>query len=72
MRNELAEFFGEKGKLQFQYLFQDTEHIVEVAYVVDIFGYLNELNLSLQGQHVWIRLRKYEPSNKIAALNEEG
>ena len=51
LRDELKEFFRQKGKSQFEQLFGDNIHRHKVAYLVDIFTLLNELNLSLQGQN---------------------
>ena len=48
LRNELRDFFVQQKKEDLvEYLHED---VVSLAYLVDIFSRLNELNLSLQGQ----------------------
>ena len=47
--DELDTFFNQKSKTQFKALFGDKNQLHKIAYLVDIFVILNELNLSLQG-----------------------
>ncbi|XP_040191825.1 zinc finger BED domain-containing protein 5-like [Rana temporaria] len=49
LRNELKTFFNQKAKPQFEALFSDENELQKIAYLVDIFAILSELNLSLQG-----------------------
>lgn len=42
-------FFNQKAIRQFEALFSDKSELQKIAYLVDIFTILNELNLSLQG-----------------------
>ncbi|KAK1339678.1 hypothetical protein QTO34_018232 [Cnephaeus nilssonii] len=44
-----ALFHTEKERPQFEALFSDKSELQKIAYLVDIFAILNELNLSLQG-----------------------
>ncbi|XP_034288737.2 protein FAM200B [Pantherophis guttatus] len=47
--DELKMFFNQKARPQFEALFSDKSELQKIAYLVDIFAILNELNLSLQG-----------------------
>ena len=47
--DELKTFSYQKSKPQFKALFGDKNQLNKIAYMVDIFAILNELNLSLQG-----------------------
>ncbi|XP_032742843.1 protein ZBED8-like [Rattus rattus] len=47
--DELKMFFNQKAIRQFEALFSDKSELQKIAYLVDIFTILNELNLSLQG-----------------------
>ncbi|XP_070270292.1 LOW QUALITY PROTEIN: protein FAM200C [Myotis yumanensis] len=49
LRDELKTFFNQKTRPQFEALFSDKSELQKIAYLVDIFAILNELNLSLQG-----------------------
>ncbi|XP_053431246.1 protein ZBED8-like isoform X2 [Nycticebus coucang] len=49
LRDELKTFFNQKGRPQFEALFSNNCELQKIAYLVDIFAILNELNLSLQG-----------------------
>lgn len=49
LRDELKTFFIQKARPQFEALFSDKIGLLKIAYLVDIFTILNELNLSLQG-----------------------
>ncbi|XP_070599912.1 protein FAM200C-like [Erythrolamprus reginae] len=49
LRDELKAFFNQKGRPQFEALFSDNSELQKIAYLVDVFDILNELNLSLQG-----------------------
>ena len=49
LRDELKTFFYKKSKAQFEALFGDKNQLHKIAYLVEIFAILNELNLSLQG-----------------------
>ena len=47
--DELKTFLNQKSKPQFETLLGDKNQLHKIAYLVDIFVILNELNLSLQG-----------------------
>jgi hypothetical protein len=47
----LAVFFPEKGKMEFKDLFSQDKKLNQIAYLVDIFGLLNQLNISLEGHN---------------------
>ncbi|XP_007648258.1 zinc finger BED domain-containing protein 5 [Cricetulus griseus] len=49
LRDELKIFFSQKGRPQLEALFSDESELQKMAYLVDIFAILHELNLSLQG-----------------------
>ncbi|KAM4749061.1 zinc finger BED domain-containing protein 5-like [Rhinophrynus dorsalis] len=49
LRDELKMFFHQKAKPQFEAIFSDANKLQKIAYLVDIFAILNDLNLSLQG-----------------------
>lgn len=49
LRDELKTFFNQKARPQYEALFSDKSELQKIAYLVDIFTILNELNLSLQG-----------------------
>nr|XP_021512928.1 protein ZBED8-like [Meriones unguiculatus] len=49
LRDELRMFFNQKARPQFEALFSDKSELQKIAYLVDIFAILNELNQSLQG-----------------------
>ncbi|XP_015685817.1 protein ZBED8-like, partial [Protobothrops mucrosquamatus] len=49
LHDELKTFFNQKASPQFEALFSDKSELQKIAYLVDIFAILNELNLSLQG-----------------------
>ncbi|XP_066450060.1 SCAN domain-containing protein 3-like [Eleutherodactylus coqui] len=49
LRHELKTFFSQKVRPQFETLFSDKTELQKIAYLVDIFAILNDLNLSLQG-----------------------
>ena len=49
LRHELKTIFNKKSKQQLEVLFGDKNQLPKIAYLVDIFAILNELNLSLQG-----------------------
>nr|XP_008103991.1 PREDICTED: SCAN domain-containing protein 3 isoform X1 [Anolis carolinensis]XP_008103992.1 PREDICTED: SCAN domain-containing protein 3 isoform X1 [Anolis carolinensis]XP_008103993.1 PREDICTED: SCAN domain-containing protein 3 isoform X1 [Anolis carolinensis]XP_008103994.1 PREDICTED: SCAN domain-containing protein 3 isoform X1 [Anolis carolinensis]XP_008103995.1 PREDICTED: SCAN domain-containing protein 3 isoform X1 [Anolis carolinensis]XP_008103997.1 PREDICTED: SCAN domain-containing protei len=49
LRDELKMFFNQKARPQYEALFSDESELQKIAYLVDIFTILNELNLSLQG-----------------------
>ncbi|XP_039180852.1 zinc finger BED domain-containing protein 5-like isoform X2 [Crotalus tigris] len=49
LRDELKMFFNQKARPQFEALYSDKSELQKIAYLVDIFAILNELNLSLQG-----------------------
>jgi hypothetical protein len=51
LHEELAVFFTEKGKMEFKYLFSRDEKLNQIAYLADMFGLLNQLNISLQGHN---------------------
>ena len=48
-RDELKTFLNPKSKPPFEALFGDQNHIHKIAYLVDFFAILKELNLSPQG-----------------------
>ena len=64
LRDELKTFFDKKSKPQFEALFGDKNQLHKIAYLVDIFAILNELNLSLQGPNATC----LDLSEKIRAL----
>ena len=49
LRDELKTFCYKKSNPQFEALFGDKNQLHKIAYLVDIFAILNELNLYLQG-----------------------
>ncbi|CAI5795665.1 Hypothetical predicted protein [Podarcis lilfordi] len=49
LRDELKTFFNQKARPQLEAHFSDKSELPKIAYLVDIFAILNELNLSLQG-----------------------
>ena len=49
LRDELKTFLNKTSKPQFEALFGDKDQLHKIAYLVDIFAFLNERNLSLQG-----------------------
>ena len=49
LRDEIKTFVNKKSKPQFEALFGNKNQLNKIAYLVDIFAILNELNLSLQG-----------------------
>ncbi|XP_048351811.1 protein ZBED8-like [Sphaerodactylus townsendi] len=49
LHDELKTFFNQKARPQFEALFSDKSELQKIAYLVDIFAILNELNVSLQG-----------------------
>ena len=54
LRDEVVSFFYTLDNLteefiNYYYLFEDTDFLVKLAYLADIFAILNELNLSMQG-----------------------
>ncbi|XP_048344945.1 protein ZBED8-like isoform X2 [Sphaerodactylus townsendi] len=49
LRDELKTFFNQEARPQFEALFSDKSELQKIAYLVDIFAILNELNVSLQG-----------------------
>jgi hypothetical protein len=49
LHEELA--VTEKGKMEFKDLFSQDEKLNQIAYLADIFGLLNQLNISLQGHN---------------------
>ena len=64
LRDELKTFFNKKSKPLFEALFGDKNQFHKIAYLVDIFAILNELNLSLQGPSATCR----DLSEKIRAF----
>jgi predicted porin len=51
LHDYLKEFSYKKGKMECEDLFSQGEKLNHIAYVADMFGLLNELNVSLQGQN---------------------
>ena len=49
LRDEFKKFFDKKSKPQFEALFGDKNQLHKIAYLVNIFAILNELDLSPQG-----------------------
>jgi hypothetical protein len=43
---ELAVFFSDEGEMQFKDLFSQDKKFNETAYLADMFGLLNQLNVS--------------------------
>jgi hypothetical protein len=54
LNEELAVFFTVKGKMEFKDLFSQDEKLNTIAYLADMFGLLNQLNISLQGHNSFI------------------
>ncbi|KAM4697851.1 zinc finger BED domain-containing protein 5-like [Rhinophrynus dorsalis] len=48
LRDELKMFFHQKAKPQFEAIFSEANKLQKIAYLVDIFAILKDLNLSLQ------------------------
>uniref|UniRef100_K7FGQ0 Uncharacterized protein n=1 Tax=Pelodiscus sinensis TaxID=13735 RepID=K7FGQ0_PELSI len=48
-QNELKTFFVLQNKTEFEYLFTENKNLYKIVYLVDSFGLLNDLNVSLQG-----------------------
>ena len=51
LRKEIERFLSEKGS-PLQEKFRDGEFVTSLAYMSDVFSFLNELNTSLQGRQV--------------------
>jgi hypothetical protein len=51
LHEELAVFLMEKGNMEFKDLFSQDEKLNQIAYLADMFGLLNQLNISLQGHN---------------------
>jgi hypothetical protein len=51
LHEELTVFSTEKGKMEFKDLFSQDEKLNQIAYLADMFGLLNQLNMSLQGHN---------------------
>jgi hypothetical protein len=49
LHEELAVFFTEEEKMEFKDLFSQDEKLNQIAYLADMFGLLDQLNISLQG-----------------------
>jgi hypothetical protein len=49
--DELAVPFHRKGKMEFKDLFSQDEKLNQIAYLADMFGVLNQLNISLRGHN---------------------
>uniref|UniRef100_A0A8C0JE03 Uncharacterized protein n=1 Tax=Chelonoidis abingdonii TaxID=106734 RepID=A0A8C0JE03_CHEAB len=64
LHEAMAEFFLRKQKQELNKLFSDKKWLLCLAYLVDIFGSLNDLNLSLQGKHSTL----IDLTNKIKAF----
>ena len=64
LRDELKQFFNQKAKPQFEVLYSDESELQKIAYLVDIFAILNELNYHCkdQVQHASIYLKRSDPS----------
>ena len=56
------EIFLRQNKNKFHVQFHDEEFVVMLAYLADVFGHLNDMNLSLQGRNVTVR----DVKNKLA------
>jgi hypothetical protein len=54
LHEELAVFFTEKGKMEFKDLFSQDKKLNRIAHLADMFGLLNQLNISLQGHNSYI------------------
>ena len=64
LKNEVAIFFREnKNNLHVQ--FHNEKSVVMLAYLADVFGRLNDMNLSLQGRDGAIS----DVKDKLAELN---
>jgi len=51
LHEELAVFFSDKGKMEFKDLFSQDKKLNQTAYLADMFGLLNQMNVSLQGHN---------------------
>jgi hypothetical protein len=51
LHEELAVFFTEKRKMKFKDVFGQDVKLNQTAYLADMFGLLNQLNISLQGHN---------------------
>ncbi|CAI5671583.1 SCAN domain-containing protein 3 [Oreochromis niloticus] len=63
LREPLQRFFSEK-KSPLAAHFSDKEWVAKLAYICDVFGLLNELNLSLQGKMTTV----FKLADKVAAF----
>jgi hypothetical protein len=55
LHEELAVFFTEKGKMEFKDVFSQEKKLNQIAYLADMFGLLNQLNISVQRHNLSIR-----------------
>ena len=63
LKDEVKIFLREnKNNIHVQ--FHNEEFVVMLAYLADVFGHLNDMNLSLQGRGVTVR----DIKNKLAGL----
>jgi hypothetical protein len=51
LQEELAVFFTDKGKMEFKDLFSKERKPNQIPYLADMFGLLNQPNISLQGHN---------------------
>jgi hypothetical protein len=51
LHEELEVFFTEKRKMEFKDFFSQDEKLNQIAYLADMFGLLNQMNISLQGHN---------------------
>ena len=66
LRNEIEVFLQEK-EANFQVQFRNEEFIIILAYLADVFGHFNQMNLSLQGCDVAVS----DVKDKLAGLSAQ-
>jgi hypothetical protein len=54
LHEKLAVFFSNREKLEFKDMSSRDEKLNQTAYWADMFGLLNQLNVSLQGHNLFI------------------
>lgn len=67
LREEMLTFFTCENKFEFCDLLADDEWCVKLGYLADIFGYLNKMNISMQGRNENI----LSSTDKVMALLEK-
>jgi translation elongation factor EF-1alpha len=54
LHKELAVLFSDKGEMEFEDSFSQEGKLNETAYLADMFGLLNQMNVCLQGHNLCI------------------